>query len=211
MSFDRTAVAAALAIMFFTAACGASATQAGVATPAATATSTSAGATSPAGTPAASDAAPSLTPGQAPDLEAMLPSSVNGIALTKSSFDGAKATTAISMASLDKILKDNGKSLADVREAVASTPDSAATLISVGAIQIRGVPASALLTLMAASGSVPPTSTIGGKSVIHSGSGGSVSDIYLKDDILFLVMLYTADATAVTDATLEPAILTALP
>ena len=151
---------------------------------------------------------PSFAPGAASDLEAMLPSTVNDVALTKMSFDGASAPAGISLGdAFVKVLSDNGKSAADVRIAVASAlAADGTTKLGVEAVQIRGTSAATwALNAFSASTASPKPATIGGKSVLNhlEGDLASFEDIYAKDDVAFWVLA--------SDATLETAALTALP
>ena len=95
MTIDRRALAGALATLLLVAACGGSSSPAPSAAPGATRDAGRVGAT-----PAARRRSrpirpsrpegpePSLVPGAAGDLEAMLPDEVNGVKFTKTSFDG---------------------------------------------------------------------------------------------------------------------------
>ena len=218
MWIDRRLLAGLVGLVLVVGACGSSA-----ASPTAPSPTSTPGASQPAASadagqsePAASDKpateAPSgpevsFQPGAAGDLEAMLPSSVAGLTFTKQSFDGASIASAVGVpidtGDLDPILAANGKTLADVRMAIATamSPTSPAIVI---AFQIRGLDASKMLDLLAggSASDLTPT-TVAGKQVLSLGSdmGGGV--LYTKGDVAFEVIL-------ANPATLE-AIVAALP
>jgi hypothetical protein len=183
---------AALAV----AACGGTATSSGA--PAATATQAPAsGAPIESQAPASADTGGpdvSLQPGAAGDLEAKLPSEANGITFQKSSFDGASlglAGVPIDAGELQPLLEANGKTVNDVRFALA-TPTAAGSgpAAIVMAFQIKGVDAEKLLPILGASagtGDLKET-TIAGKSVRTGGAPPFGSAVYLKDDVLFYVL-----------------------
>ena len=218
MWIDRRLLAGLVGLVLVVGACGSSA-----ASPTAPSPTSTPGASEPAASadagqsePAASDEpateAPSgpevsFQPGAAGDLEAMLPSSVAGLTFTKQSFDGASIASAVGVpidtGDLDPILAANGKTLADVRMAIATamSPTSPAIVV---AFQIRGLDASKMLDLLAggSASDLTPT-TVAGKQVLSLGSdmGGGV--LYTKGDVAFEVIL-------ANPATLE-AIVAALP
>ncbi|HEY3335817.1 MAG TPA: hypothetical protein VGK16_11350 [Candidatus Limnocylindrales bacterium] len=141
-----------------------------------------------------------LQPGAASDLEAMLPSEANGIAFSKSSFDGSTLSTAgipIDAGELQPILDANGKTAKDVRFALATptTPPSGSSPIVI-AIQIQGVDAEKLLPVLQSVGDLGDLkqTTIGGKQVRAGGVAPFGAAIYLKGDLLFYV-LFADDAT----------------
>jgi hypothetical protein len=174
--------------------------------------SASAGASASA-TPTA--ATPSLSPGQAADLEALLPSTVNGAALTKESFDGAAVKGAVTAgASLDKLLADNGKTVADLRVATASSgADSPTVQAALIALQIKGLAGTVTLAALKDGMGAPSlaAATIGGKSVLREtvtqGEQDQVIDLYVKDDVLYDIML----AVPTGDTAIEASVLQALP
>src|SRR5450759_2655036 len=154
MTIDRRVLRGAFATALLVAACGGSASPAPSAAasaasqPAASAPAASQPAASePAATdqPSATDngSAPnvSLSPGSAPELEAMLPSTVNGVAFGRTSFGGAAMPAGIPIGSGDlaTFLQQNGKTLADVNIAMATPTDAAKAATFVMAFQIKGV------------------------------------------------------------------------
>jgi hypothetical protein len=217
MTIDRRLLAGALGLALAVAACGgsspagSSATAAPVATgAAATAAAQStdapeateaAGTEEPAGSeePTASGAEPSLVPGAAADLEAMLPSEAAGVKYQKSSFDGASLGMlggSIDTTELDPILKASGKTINDVRVAIAAPVDSTSTDGGmVVAFQIKGVDAAKFISAMGADPATMTKVTIGGKQVLQTGSSGFTMIAYTKDDVLFEVLLASDKVT----------------
>jgi hypothetical protein len=203
MTVDRRVLAGALASLLLVAACGGSATQAPGASQASGATQSPEASQAPADTPAAVESqAPnatngpdvSLAPGAAADLEAKLPSEVNGVTFTKTSFDGNSipAGVPIGDTGMEKFLKDNGKGLQDVRLAIATPAGAAASAGTlVMALQIKGVDSGKLETW--AIGQLGDTGAtkqnVGGKNVygqVVPGAGGSY--FYVKDDAIYYVV-----------------------
>jgi len=212
---DRRLLAGTVGLTLILAACGGS--SATTAPAASTATGTEASVTpvatvaSESTAPSASDvaAAPgdssgpdvSFTAGGASDLEAVLPDSVGGLALTKTSFDGASIAGAglgFDAGELDPILKANGKTIADVRMAIATpTTPSATNATSIIALQVRGLDASKLAELAgiaSAGAGQSTTQTIAGKEVQKFGDGKFGGATYLKDDVIYEILL-ADDAT----------------
>ena len=153
----------------------------------------------------------SLVPGQASDLEALLPASVGGVQLVKKSFDGSKALTGMNLGtdSMGAMLKANGKTLKDLRAATVETPDQTTAVkgVLIAAIQASGLPATtvqdALIASVKTSTEKFTAQTVGGKSVMKLSGGtgattGTVFDLYAKDDILFYVILF-GDTSAEKD------------
>src|SRR5450759_3677231 len=152
MTIDRRVLGGALATALLLAACGGSASPApSAAASAASVPAASQPAASAASVPAASDqpsatdngSAPnvSLSPGSAPELEAMLPSTVNGVAFARTSFGGAAMPAGMPIGSGDlaTFLQQNGKTLADVNIAMATPTDTAKAATFVMAFQVKGV------------------------------------------------------------------------
>ena len=136
---------------------------------------------------------PSFVAGAASDLEAMLPNEAGGVKYQKSSFDGASLGMlggSIDTTELDPILKANGKTINDVRVAIAAPVDSASTEAGmVIAFQIRGVDATKFMAAMGADTAELTKTSIGGKDVSTSGAGGFGVIVYPKDDVLFEVLM----------------------
>jgi hypothetical protein len=208
MTIDRRLLAGALGIALGLAACGGSSTGSpsassapvatgAPATPApsvAEATPAPAATDAPGATASASGGAePSFMAGAASDLEAMLPSEAGGVKYQKSSFDGASLGMlggSIDTTELDPILKANGKTINDVRVAIAAPVDSASTEAGmVIAFQIRGVDAAKFMAAMGADTAAMTKTTIGGKDVYQSGAGGFGVVVYPKNDVLFEVLM----------------------
>lgn len=151
--------------------------------------STASAAPSTSGAPAASMPEISLTPGGAASLEATLPSSAGGVTFTKTSFDGASIPGAgmpFDSSKLDPTLKKFGKSIADVKIAIAT---SSSGTPMVYALQLAGVPAT---TFMADAG-IDTTgftqTTISGKSAWSQTSSGMTEVIYPKNDVVYMIVL----------------------
>ena len=204
MTVDRRALAGALAALLLVAACGGSATQAPAATQAPEATQAPDETQAPEATqPPEATTGPdvSLVPGAAGDLEAKLPSEVNGVAFTRTSFDGNSIPPGVPIGDteMEQFMKDNGKGLQDVRVALATPADASGTLggTMVMAIQIKGVD-SGRLTDWATSqfgDSGGSKQTVGGKDVygeVAPGIGGSF--FYVKDDVVYYVVSFGGPA-----------------
>jgi len=202
MTIDRRPLAGALAALLLVAACGGSASQSPGASQAPAATQTPAAATqtpTPTQEPTATETPESsfeasFVPGAAGDLEALLPSEVNGVAFTKASFTGESipAGTPIGDSDLEKLLADNGKTLRDVRVATATAADtaggSAGSLVM--AIQIKGIDSGKLSAwaLKSFGDTESQKSTLGGKVVYGTATAGFGAYLYPKGDIIFYVV-----------------------
>jgi len=202
MTTDRRLVGAALGLALLVAACGGSS-----ASPTASAAAQASQGTSGNGQ---ASAAPnvsfpdiSLAPGAASDLEAMLPSNVGSVTFQKTSVDGSQiagAGTPIDSSKLDPILSKYGKTIADVRMAIAvGTGGTGPIPDEVYAIQLKGVPASEWATDMGAATS-GTSMTVGGKQVTGASAAGMTTGYYTKDDVLFLVVASDADASTIFTA-----------
>ena len=216
MPLDRRALALSLALALLAAACGGG--SAATPTPASTAAASQAPASQePASqAPASQEPVPtetgsapgvSLVPGSAPELEAMLPSNVNGVAFTKTSFGGGTLPATIPVGSdvLGKFLQDNGKTLADVALAIATPTDPSKAGTFVMAIQVKGVDGTKLSQVLAGtSGSALQQATVGGKQVQQAGAAGMGFTMYVKGDVVFYIL-------AMGDASLTEGIVAALP
>jgi len=206
MTTDRRLIGAALGFALFVAACGGSST----ASPAATTTASQAAAastnTSGGQSPDASMPDFSLTPGNASGLEAMIPDKVGSVTISKSSFDyGAIPWASLggdSGTGIDQILKDNGKTLSDVKFAMGvGTNASAAGLPTmVYALQVNGLDATKFVGSFDSTYATDPTSTIGGKQVKGTISSGYGSITYLHNDVVFVAIGSEADLNALVAA-----------
>jgi hypothetical protein len=219
MTTERRLVGAALGLALLVAACGGSssspsptaapATQAPAASEAAATEAPAA--SEAAATEAAASTAPevsmpeiSLTPGAAGDLEAMLPATVGSVTFQKTSVDGSQmagAGTPLDTSKVDPLLSKYGKSIADVRMAIATGSGGAVAGMPdlVYAIQLKGVPASEWATQLDPS-ATGKTITVGGKQVVGESTGGLTSAYYTHDDILFMVIASDKDAAAIISA-----------
>jgi hypothetical protein len=152
--------------------------------------------------------APIVGQGGAPELEAMLPNEVAGVPLQKLSFGGTAfafdAGAPFDSSALEPLLKENGKTIEDVRLAIArpagAKPGALGTMVM--ALQVVGLDAAKLHVLAGASSSMTPA-VIGGKQVLQAGTAGFNVYVYAKGDILFEMML--------ADDTQAAAVLAALP
>jgi len=194
MTLDRKALAAGLATLLLVAACGGAATTAPSASPDATdppaATETPTEASTE--TPAAVETEEPVGPGAATDLEAMLPSEVNGVTFQKASFDGSTFPGGIPIGGGDEeflqFLEDNGKSLEDLRVAIASPTNTESGGSMVMAIQVKGLAGDKFLEFATADMTDQKT-TIGGKEVFGAGMAGFGAYVYPKDDVVFYVLV----------------------
>jgi hypothetical protein len=207
MTIDRRLIAGALGLTLALAACGGSSTASPTASAAATPAPTQAPGSTPAPTEAPTDNGvdqpteaptdngidPSFQAGAAGDLEALLPDEAGGIKFAKTSFDGASlgaAAMGIDTGELGPLLKANGKTINDVRVAIASPADtSGGETAMVIALQVKGVPADKLLGATGMDTSSLTNTTVGGKQVLKAAAGGFTVIIYTKDDVLFEVLL----------------------
>ena len=206
MRMDRTALAGAVAALLLVAACGGSASSAPTTGPGASSTPAAAESQSPAETqepvgtsePTQGGLEPSLIPGAAGDLEARLPSEVNGVKFQKVSFDGASIPGGIPIGDgnddLTKFLADNGKSLSDVKVAMATPLDAAASGSLVMAIQVKGAPSDKLLAWATKGTDSAEKTTIGGKEVYGAAAGGFGAYFYVKDDVVYYILSMDGDA-----------------
>jgi hypothetical protein len=194
MTFDRRALATGLATLLLVAACGGAATTAPSATPETTEppAATEAPTEAPTETPGAVATEEPIGPGAATELEAMLPSEVNGVAFQKASFDGSTFPGGIPIGGGDdeflQFLEDNGKSLEDLRVAIASPTDAESAGSMVMAIQVVGLPGDTFLEFATADMTDQKT-TVGGKEVYGAGMAGFGAYIYPKDDVVFYVLV----------------------
>lgn len=215
MPIDRRALAISLAAALLAAACGGG--SAATPTPAASAQASEAPASAAASEaaasqePASSDngSAPgvSLAPGTATQLEAMLPSSVGGVAFAKTSFGGGTlpAVVPVDSGELGTFLQANGKTMADVSLAMATPTDTSKAGTFVMAFQVKGVDGTKLADVLAGTGSSGlQQTTVGGKQVQQAGAAGFGFTLYIKGDVVFYIL-------AVGDASLTEGILAALP
>jgi len=209
MTIDRRVLGGALATALLLAACGGSASPAPSA--AASAASVPAASVSAPDQPSAPDngSAPnvSLSPGSAPELEAMLPSTVNGVAFARTSFGGAAMPAGMPIGSGDlaTFLQQNGKTLADVNIAMATPTDTAKAATFVMAFQVKGVDGAKLAdALGATTGNDLTKATVGGKQVLQAGVSGMGVVLYVKGDVVFYIL-------ALGETSLTDGILAALP
>ncbi len=138
----------------------------------------------------------------------MLPSDVNGITFTKTTFGGGTLPGTIPVGSdeLGTFLQANGKTLADVSFAMATPTDpSKAGSTFVMAFQVKGVDGTKLAEVLGGtSGSDLQPATVSGKQVQQAGAAGMGFTLYVKGDVVFYIL-------AIGDASLTEGIVAALP
>lgn len=142
----------------------------------------------------------SLAPGAVPDLEAMLPDEAGGIRFNKGSVSGdqlASAGIPVDDAKLTPILAANGKTISDLRLAMATPSESTAATVMVVAFQVKGLDATSLLPILGDGSADFTPKTIGGKAALVGGAGTFLIVAYPHDDILFYILL--GDEKTVTD------------
>jgi hypothetical protein len=209
MTTDRRVLGSALAALLLVAACGGSASSAPTNAPEATAQATEqpSETQAPAETQAPESPDVSLNPGAAGELEAMLPDEVGGVAFEKGSFDGETVPGGIPLGegddALATFLSDNGKTLRDVKIAVATPADTASgggTVVM--AIQVEGVSEDKLEEFAVSSMDEGEKTTVGGKEVYGAGMAGFGAYVYVKDDVIFYVLSMGGEA-AVTEGIFE--------
>ena len=200
MTTDRRVLGSALAALLLVAACGGSASTAPTNGPEATAQATEqpSETQAPAETQAPESPDVSFNPGAAGELEAMLPDEVSGVAFEKGSFDGETVPGGIPLGegddALATFLSDNGKTLRDVKIAVATPADTASgggTVVM--AIQVEGVSEDKLEEFAASSMDEGEKTTVGGKEVYGAGMAGFGAYVYVKDDVIFYVLSMGGD------------------
>ncbi len=153
-------------------------------------------------------------PSEDKDLEARLPSAVNGVTLTKYSLKGANFMTTQNPGAkaLTDMLSSIGKNPSDVSVAVAADP-SGNLGISIGAFRVAGTDSGALLAAFVAAtqketpSDVVTPANVGGENVTQitnpTDTEAGTIDVYASADTLFYVQA--------KDANLAAAALAALP
>ena len=130
----------------------------------------------------------SFMPGQATALEKTLPDSAGGVTFTKTGFDGSMIPGAglpFDTSKLDPLLSKFGKSIADVKVAIAAASSGVPMIY---ALQLQGVPATQFMADTGMDTSGMTKSTIGGKSVWTDAATGMGEIIYPKDDTVYLIL-----------------------
>ncbi len=213
MTTDRRLVGAALSLALVLAACGGSAASQAASSAPGGATSTPGGAT-PAATDAsatqsteASAPAISLTPGNASALEAMIPDKVGTTTITKTSFDystipWSSLSSMFGSGDLDKVLKENGKTLADVKFAMGVSTSAGATGMPtmVYALQVSGLDASKFVSQLDSGYASGSNLQVGGKTVKGELGGGFGTITYVHGDVVFIAVATEADLNTLVAA-----------
>ncbi|MFN8628790.1 MAG: hypothetical protein U0838_00240 [Chloroflexota bacterium] len=224
MTRDRRLLGAALGFALIVSACSSAASSPAASSAASAAASQGGGATPAATQPAATqpadasaeptDAAEtnepgiSLEPGNAKDLEAMIPDKVGDTTITKTSFDystipWSSLGGANGGSDLEKVIKDNGKTLADVRFAmgVATNAGGGAMMPTmVYALQIKGLDGAKFASGLDDGYDTAKSITVGGKQVKGSIEGGFGTVTYVHDDVVFLALGSEKDLNALVAA-----------
>lgn len=221
MRLDRRSQAFSLTLVLIASACGGGATTTatlGSTVPVSQATasevtaSEAAASQEPVPTNTGSGPDVSFVPGSASELEAMLPSTVNGVAFAKTSFDGAHfpvdfggSVWGLPMR-LGEFLQANGKTPADVSIAVAAATDPP-NYASIEVFQLKGTDGTKLSQAIfgGESGGLQEA-TVRGKQVqqLPPGSMKMGITIYVKGDVVFFINWSG-------DASLNEGIVAALP
>ncbi len=154
---------------------------------------------------ATDDGSGSGTTGEDPetltDLAKLLPREANGITYNRAGFNGDQFGVYGMMSGLDettlnKLLKDNGKTLNDLNFAIASPADSSNTAGGfVYVIQVEGVAATKWAGDAADGVTDMPKTSVAGKDVYGQAAMGFGAFYYLKDDMMFMILL-TDEKTA---------------
>ncbi len=140
---------------------------------------------------------PSLTEGAVADLEALIPSTVDDLTITKQSVQTSEFLTAPgSDPAAVKFVEDLGISASDISIATGSGNSADfAKFIFVFAIRAQGVDSDRLVAAFktaSSTGDASPlqwsSTTVAGKSVETSGNDSGTNYIYAKDDVLFWVI-----------------------
>lgn len=194
MTVDRRALTGALAALLLVAACGGSATQEPGAAQEPGATQEPSTTQEPVATEEPTSVPDgSLVSGSAPDLEAMLPAEVGGVKFERTSFDGQSFPGGLPIADTDMegLLSENGKTVRDVRVAIATASEGDNAGSFVMAFQVRGVPSDRMLAWAADTmGTGTDRTSVGGKDVYGGGAPGMAAYVYVKDDIVFYVFAF---------------------
>jgi hypothetical protein len=204
MTIDRRLVAGAMGLAILLAACGGTAASPGATggasspEPAAPATSEPTAAPTEAATDEATEEPTDQggigLPGGLNDLASVLPEAANGVTFERAGFNGDQlglygaALGGLDDSDLDPILREHGKTIADVNFAIASATGGEVPT-SIYALQIEGVEAADWMgAANLDTSSVSPT-TVGGKTVFAQGGGGFNIWVYPTGDTVFVVLL----------------------
>lgn len=185
-----TAALTALGILI--AACGPAASGSNTQSGAAGASQAASGAAQASG----GDVGPSFTEGAVADLEALIPDSVGGFTMTKSSSKGDDYLVAPgSSPELVQFLQDVGVSPSDVSIAIGSGYNADVTSsLFMFVIRAKGADSgnlvSAFKTASTTEGETPipwASATVGGKQVEAAEANGGSTYLYVKGDVLFWI------------------------
>ena len=202
---NRSLVASVLALSLILAACGGSAASpaasSGSSAPPA-ATAEPAATAGPTEQPAATQAATSdigSNGGPLNDLASTLPATAGGVTFERAGYDGSQLGPYAAMAGIDSdtlsgVLTENGKTLADVNFAIATSAGDAGGGL-VYALQVEGVSPDTMMTALGFDSGSLTKSKIGGKTVYASGGGGFGVTVYPKDDTVYVIFLTSDDLT----------------
>jgi hypothetical protein len=203
MTIDRRLVAGAMGLAIVLAACGGTAspvTTGGASSPEPAAPATTAPTAEP-GEAATDEATEEPTeqggiglPGGLNDLANVLPAEANGVTFERAGFNGDQlglygaALGGLNDSDLDPILREHGKTIADVNFAIASATGGEVPT-SVYALQIEGVEAADWMGAANLDTSTVSPTSVGGKTVYAQGGGGFNIWVYPTGDTVFVVLL----------------------
>jgi hypothetical protein len=148
---------------------------------------------------AGTGAVPTMAPGPAADLAALLPDEAGGVTFAKRGLSGTEVPQSafnLDMARLTPVLEANGKTIEDVTVAVATPADlaSGATVL-VTALRIDGVDAAQVADATSLNVDAMEQATMAGKPVWLAGSEAFRTVVYATGDTAFQVM-FADQATA---------------
>jgi hypothetical protein len=125
------------------------------------------------------------------DLEALLPDTIGGSVVVKTSMTGAGIMNLPGGAALEEQLGELGATVDDVSVAIGTTGDVSSPIL-VLAYRIEGVSADQIFAglqaaMQAGQGGEVTQTTVAGRAVTQVASGGETTYIYLAGDTVFIV------------------------
>lgn len=145
-------------------------------------------------------AGPSFTAGAVADLEALIPSTIGGLTMTKSSSKGNDyLSSSDKTPEMVKFLQDTGVSPSDVSIAIGSGYSAdVSSSVFMFVIRAKGADSGRLMSAFKnasnTAGATPvewASANVGGKSVETAGSNGATTYLYVKGDVLFWITTTT--------------------
>jgi len=120
---------------------------------------------------------------------------------TRATFPWSSLSGASGSGDFEKVLKDNGKSLADVKFAMGiATGGTAVVPTTVYALQVNGLDASKFVGSFDSSYDTDPAITVGGKSVKGTITSGFGTITYAHNDVVFIAVGAEADLNTLVAA-----------